>query len=319
MAMPTTRAQYFAEAIDSALSQTFADTEILVVNNGADPDVARMVRLRTDARIRYFESNERLGIIQNWNRCLELARGELFVLFSDDDIYDPGFVDALVDLADRIPSTNVFHARLRLIDRHGHLLRNFATAPEWESCLSFIWHRLTFLRHHVAPDFLCRTAALRALGGFVDFPLAWNSDNATWFALAKSGGVGYTSRAACNMRVSGLNLSLQGDPLLKYRADCAFADWLGTLLDDVRPADSIERELLSEVRHRLRDLPRHSQLGLLLPAHPGSRMGDAARVLAHWIRRRRQFSIPVRTFLKAEKEALTRVSQDFLPASNDAS
>jgi glycosyltransferase involved in cell wall biosynthesis len=87
VAVPTYRgAAFVGQAIESVLCQTVTDFELLVVDNDSRDATARIVESFADARIRYFCNERNIGAQENWNRCLELARGRYFKLLPHDDL-----------------------------------------------------------------------------------------------------------------------------------------------------------------------------------------------------------------------------------------
>lgn len=76
------------EAIRSALAQTYATTEILVVDDASTDNTTNIVRSIQDSRIRLEINRRRLGLVRNWNKCLQLSRGKFIKpLFQDDVLY----------------------------------------------------------------------------------------------------------------------------------------------------------------------------------------------------------------------------------------
>jgi glycosyltransferase involved in cell wall biosynthesis len=80
-------ARYLREAIDSALAQTYENTEIVVVNDGSSDDgaTARIAR-GFGERIRYFEKSNG-GVATALNRGVEEMTGDYFSWLSHDDLY----------------------------------------------------------------------------------------------------------------------------------------------------------------------------------------------------------------------------------------
>jgi glycosyltransferase involved in cell wall biosynthesis len=98
-------ANFLAEAIESALAQTYANIEILVINDGSsDGGLTQRVAARYEGRIRYVEKGNG-GVSSALNRGIEMMRGDYFSWLSHDDLYAPdkvqSQVDALRGLADR--------------------------------------------------------------------------------------------------------------------------------------------------------------------------------------------------------------------------
>lgn len=226
VALPAFKTVFLKEAIESVLLQSHSNFELIIVNDASTDDVASIVKQFDDRRICYYENKSNLGIIENWNYCLSIAKGECFVLFSDDDLYHQDFLSELYTLSLKYPKVNLFHCRTCIIDKNGMTTDYSSSSPEHESAVDFIWHRLKRYRKQFAFDFMCRTDSLRNIGGFISFPFAWGSDDATWFSLANPNGVVATPRVLCSWRDSGLNLSRIGDFEGRIGAIDQYLRWL---------------------------------------------------------------------------------------------
>lgn len=89
---------YLAEAIDSALAQTYDNIEIIVVNDGSKDDGAtEKVALSYGDKIRYI-AKENGGVSSALNRGIAEMRGEYFSWLSHDDIYKPEKIEKQVSL-----------------------------------------------------------------------------------------------------------------------------------------------------------------------------------------------------------------------------
>lgn len=87
---------YLAEAIDSALAQTYTNIEIVVVNDGSKDDGAtRKLALSYGDKIRYFEK-ENGGSSSALNMGIANMTGEWFSWLSHDDLYHPEKVEKQV-------------------------------------------------------------------------------------------------------------------------------------------------------------------------------------------------------------------------------
>ena len=97
IAIPTlNRVGYLRLALESALGQTYENIEVIVSNNASTDDTAQYLGLCTDARLRVLQQPELLPMTENWNACVAAAKGEYFLLLSDDDILEPDTVRELV-------------------------------------------------------------------------------------------------------------------------------------------------------------------------------------------------------------------------------
>ena len=86
-------APYIGAAIDSALTQTFDDIEILVVDDGSTDETAAIVSAaqQRDGRVRLIQQANG-GLSAARNAALPVARGELFALLDGDDLWDPWYL-----------------------------------------------------------------------------------------------------------------------------------------------------------------------------------------------------------------------------------
>lgn len=87
------RASTLEVSVQSALGQIDEDNyEILVVNNdpdGVTGETRDLLEKLQDDRISYFVNEQNIGLCGNWNRCVDLARGEYIVMLHDDDLLSP--------------------------------------------------------------------------------------------------------------------------------------------------------------------------------------------------------------------------------------
>jgi glycosyltransferase involved in cell wall biosynthesis len=89
--------EFLSECIESIISQTFSDFELLIVDDLSSDrtlEIAEEYASR-DSRIVIVRNPENLGLVGNWNRCIELAKGEWIKFVFQDDIIEPTCLDKL--------------------------------------------------------------------------------------------------------------------------------------------------------------------------------------------------------------------------------
>ena len=121
---------YLAEAIDCAISQTYPNFEIIVVNDGSKDDGAtEKVALPYGNKIRYF-SKENGGSSSALNMGIANMTGEWFSWLSHDDLYVPHklarqieYISSLNIDEKELPS-HIFFSASELINANGDTIRS---------------------------------------------------------------------------------------------------------------------------------------------------------------------------------------------------
>jgi len=91
------RASFIGETLDSIIPQLDDDVELLVVDGASTDNTEDVVRkyAEKESRISYIRLSAKGGVDQDYDRSVELARGEFCWLFTDDDLLKPGAVAAV--------------------------------------------------------------------------------------------------------------------------------------------------------------------------------------------------------------------------------
>ena len=95
-------AHLLRECVESILSQTFQDFEILIMDDcspDATPEVARSF---DDPRVRYVRHPANMGHLRNYNAGIEMSRGEyVWLISADDRLRRPYVLERFVEVLDR--------------------------------------------------------------------------------------------------------------------------------------------------------------------------------------------------------------------------
>lgn len=93
------------EAIGSVLAQGFDDLEVVVSDDSGR--MGHVARGFDDPRVRYEPNQRPDGSLANMRRALGLATAPLIALLDDDDLWLPGFLDAVLDGFAREPGAGL--------------------------------------------------------------------------------------------------------------------------------------------------------------------------------------------------------------------
>lgn len=74
--------------------------EIVVVDDGSDELLARRLcdGLKVFPHVKLFRNIANQGMVKNWNRCIAHALGKWMGILCDDDIYQPGAIDRVMNI-----------------------------------------------------------------------------------------------------------------------------------------------------------------------------------------------------------------------------
>jgi glycosyltransferase involved in cell wall biosynthesis len=113
-------APFLAKTLESLLSQTFSDFEIVISDNASTDRTEEICRAYAsrEPRIRYYRNDINLGAVWNHNRVFELAKGEFFKWNSADDLCASEFLARCVAALDQNPAAVMAVSEPAEIDEH---------------------------------------------------------------------------------------------------------------------------------------------------------------------------------------------------------
>jgi glycosyltransferase involved in cell wall biosynthesis len=91
------RRRYLSGALSSALQQSYANLQVIVVNDGGE-DVSDIIRSCRDRRVVFIDRKQNRGKAFSLNEALARAEGKYIAYLDDDDLYYPNHLETLVDV-----------------------------------------------------------------------------------------------------------------------------------------------------------------------------------------------------------------------------
>lgn len=231
--IPAFKGKFLSECIKSVLNQTYKDFELIIVNDCSPDAVKEIVMAHEDYRIKYYENEVNVGavnVVDNWNKCLNYSKGDYFILMGDDDLLDSRYLEIFSDLIDKFSDLDVFHCRTKVIDENSSILYLTPSLPEYESVYDLIWHRINGHRTQFISDFVYRTEALIAKGGFYKLPLAWASDDISAYLACGQKGIANSNEAVFLYRTNPYNISSTGNAYSKINSIELERKWFESFL-----------------------------------------------------------------------------------------
>ena len=274
IAIPAYKRKYLKEAKQTVLEHSYKNLEVVIVNDCSPQDLDSVLKSFEDDRIHYYFNRKNLGKddpAHNWNKCLSYAHGDLFSILCDDDMYEPTFVERMVELAQKYQNVSVFRSRADFIDKNGVVVNRYPSAPEWESMEDYMWHVFNNYRYQTISEFMCRRERILSCGGYVSLPLAWYADYLSIYRFSSKDGIASCSDCLVHFRQSGDNISSQDDKntLLKLIATHEYEVEVGKLLKEQHVSNEVglinlmHHHTKRNTKYSLRCAPKNVLLKLL--------------------------------------------------------
>jgi glycosyltransferase involved in cell wall biosynthesis len=210
--------RFVGAAVDSVLTQSGVELELIVVDDGSTDRTGAVVQSRRDPRLRYLHQTNQ-DAYNALNHGLSLARGTHIAILNSDDLYVPGRLGACLE-ACRAGAEVVF-THVGLVDEAG---RNIpAGSHYWH-----VWHERNrqyyfdrgdlydaFLRGNLligTSNLFLTVEAARRVGAFAPLRYLHDYDYIFRLLLACPGGVRYLhDRVLLHYRIHGGNTLKQGE------------------------------------------------------------------------------------------------------------
>lgn len=166
--------------------------QISIVDDGSKrSDIQALIRqVDTDNRIEFVCNENRLGLCGNWNRAIELARGELVHLLHQDDYVLPGFYARMDRAFQQAPEIGMAFCRSRIIDGSDRLMKT-SSREKWRAGVLSSWIlRISERQRIQTPSVIVARKTYEEVGGYepsLKFALDWEM----WVRIASKYSVWY--------------------------------------------------------------------------------------------------------------------------------
>lgn len=179
------REEYLGKAIDSVLSQTYRNFELIVINDDSTSETAKLLSqyIYKDSRIKVIRNEKNIGFVKSLNKGISLSRGKYIARLDDDDFwcYSQKLEKQVAFLEDNPDYVLVGGAIIR-IDGQGKEIMRFILPKSDKDIRQVVLQSNPFA--HSAVVF--RKEAWDRTGGY-DETLAFSEDWDLWMRFGKIG------------------------------------------------------------------------------------------------------------------------------------
>lgn len=140
---------YIKETIESVISQTYSNWELIIVDDCSTDDTDNVVTEFVDKRIIYLKNRENSGAAQSRNRAIRMAKGKWIAFLDSDDLWESQKLEKQI----RFMEQNNYHfsyTNYKEIDEQSKENGKWVTGPKeigkigmynycWPGCLTVMY------------------------------------------------------------------------------------------------------------------------------------------------------------------------------------
>jgi glycosyltransferase involved in cell wall biosynthesis len=122
-------AKYIHQQLDSLLSQTYHNFELIIVDDSSKDNTVEILREyeSQDQRIKIYENEKNVGFIQNFSKAISLCNGDFIALADQDDIWKKEKIELFMEA---IGDNVLIYSDAILIDEYSHPKNEQLIRPE---------------------------------------------------------------------------------------------------------------------------------------------------------------------------------------------
>lgn len=147
-------ARFIGESINSVLKQTYANWELIIVDDCSTDNTDDVVKQFNDKRIRYFKNEKNLGAALTRNRALKEANGEWIAFLDSDDLWTKDKLEHQIKFMKENNYVFSYHEYVK-IDEESKPLNIYVSGPKivtkrkmynygYPGCLTFMYNAKYF-------------------------------------------------------------------------------------------------------------------------------------------------------------------------------
>lgn len=166
------RVDYLRRAVDSVMSQTYPNIELIVIDDSPKEyqyrdEIKKYMESIVSDSIIYHQNIKNIGGSLARNKGIELANGKYTSFLDDDDEYKSEKIEKQVRFMQK-ENCDLSFSNMIMYDVHGNIVdyRDYKDIPSFDNSTLLRYHLMKHLTG--TPTFMFKTEVLRKIGGFED-------------------------------------------------------------------------------------------------------------------------------------------------------
>lgn len=215
--VPYYKLTFFELTLKSLANQTDKRFNVYIGNDASPENPSEILaKYVNDFDFKYHIFQENLGgtsLTKQWERCLNLAQNEEWVLFlGDDDVLGENCISDFYMNIDQIKAENCKVVRFAtvVIDQNDKIVSKEYFHPEIELSTNFIIRHLAGGSRSSLSEYVYKNDIVKKVG-FKNLPLAWYSDVLAVLEFSEFGNIFTINSSFVSFRMSGVNITTKTD------------------------------------------------------------------------------------------------------------
>ncbi|WP_300979015.1 glycosyltransferase family A protein [Flavobacterium sp.] len=227
--IPYYKLTFFEATLQSLAEQTCQDFKVYIGDDASPEDpTALLEQFQGKFNFIYHRFTTNLGgtsLTKQWERCIALSGNEEWLMIlGDDDVLGENVVEAFYENLEEIKQNgcNVVRFATQIIKGGEKAISRIFEHPQFEKATDAFWRKFKGETRSSLSEYVFSRLAYSKYG-FLDYPLAWHSDDMACLEFADEHPIFSTNNAQLYIRMSSESISGKVDNLaLKKEASSLF-------------------------------------------------------------------------------------------------
>ena len=200
-------ARFLKIAIESVLSQTYTDYELIICDDCSGDNTLEIARSFGDPRIKVYKNEKNLGLVGNWNRAFSYAHGKYVKLMMQDDILHADAIAKQVELLEMHPEASICIGNTSVINELGEVVVERRRFKEDGVISGIKFAKKTLMGRNLycePPNVMLRNELIKKIGP-IDDSFTYAPDWDYCLSMSSIGDVAYTKAKIMDFRISDIS------------------------------------------------------------------------------------------------------------------
>lgn len=169
---------YLRASIESILSQTFKDIEIIIVDDCGKNDLDSITEEYKDKRIRVIKNNKNIGLVESLNKAIAVSKADILARMDTDDIADENRLEEQYNFM-------INHEEYSVVGTLANEFSKNSTTGVLGKPGEKTAKSLAYGDSIIHPSVMMRKKDIQSVGGYKNYKRA--EDLSLWFELVMKG------------------------------------------------------------------------------------------------------------------------------------